>query len=194
MESEIKNLTLLGQRFKRFVALLNIGGVIDCKQLDTIQGIGAVLYISQCGNQIGNICSLSGKLSTTWAKYYEDYPSAKEFSYVNGNWNDEYYKECIYVGYRYFDKFNITLRYCFGYGTGYSTFSIDNVHVEADHKSITVKATVKNTGSKYNGKEAVQVYVSPPKGHLHKPFQVLVGFGKSRSYRSMSITLLCLIL
>ncbi|KAK8876164.1 hypothetical protein M9Y10_006353 [Tritrichomonas musculus] len=202
MENEIKNLKLLASKFKKLVVLLNVGGVIDIKQLDEIQGIGAILYISQCGNQIGNITadlllgkvSPSGKLSTTWAENYEDYPCAKEFSYVNGDWNDEYYREGIYVGYRYFDRFNITPRYCFGYGLGYSTFTIENPQVEADHQYITVKATVKNTGSKYSGKDVVQVYVSAPNGHLHKPFQVLVGFGKSKTLapgQSDEVTVKC---
>ena len=75
-----------------------------------------------------------------------------EFSHENGNWNDEYYKEGIYVRYRYFDKFNITPRYCFGYGLVYSTFSIENTNVEANHENITAKATVKNTGSRYSGR------------------------------------------
>ena len=46
MESEIKNLTFLGQHFKKVIVLLNVGGVIDVKQIDAIQGISAVLYIS----------------------------------------------------------------------------------------------------------------------------------------------------
>ena len=119
-------------------------------------------------------------LSTAWALNYCDYPFSSEFSHQNGNWHDEYYKEGIFVGYRYFDRLNITTRYCFGYGLGYSTFSIENPQVEADNKFITVKATVKNTGSKYSVREVVQVHVSAPKGHLEKPVQVLVGFARSK--------------
>lgn len=39
---------------------------------------------------------------------------------------------------------------------------------------------MKNTGSKYAGREVLQVYVSALNGHLEKPVQVLVGFGKSK--------------
>ena len=202
MENEIKNLTLLGQRFKKVIVLLNVGGVIDVKQIEQIPGIGAILYVCQAGNQTGNIVAdlvlgkvvPSGKLSTTWALNYNDYPSASQFSMQNGNWNDEYYNEGIYVGYRYFDRFNITPKYCFGYGIGYSTFSIENPKVEADHENITVKATVKNTGSKYVGREVVQVYVSAPCGHLPKPVQVLVGFAKSKTLKpgeSEEVTAVC---
>ena len=202
MEDEIKNLLFLSQHFKKLIVLLNIGGVIDAKQFDLIPGIGAILYISQCGNQTGNIAadlilgkvSPSGKLSTTWALNYNDYPYASQFSHENQNWDDEYYKEGIYVGYRYFDNFNITPRYCFGYGLGYSTFSIEIQNVEANNDHITVKATVKNTGTKYSGKEVVQVYVSAPKGCLDKPFQVLVGFAKSKNLapgQSDDVTIEC---
>lgn len=92
-ECEIKNLTFLGQHFKKVIVLLNIGGVIDIKQITSIPGIGAILYISQCGNQTGSIVadvllgksSPSGKLSTTWAMNYIDYPFASEFSHLKGS-------------------------------------------------------------------------------------------------------------
>ena len=47
MEDEIKNLTFLGQHFKKVIVLLNVGGVIDVKQIVSIPGIGAVLYVCQ---------------------------------------------------------------------------------------------------------------------------------------------------
>ena len=188
MKDEIKNLIFLTQHFKKVILLLNVGGVIDTAQIDAIPGINSILYISQSGNQIGNIVAdllvgksiPSGKLSTTWAHNYNDYPYASQFSHQNGDWHDEWYKEGIYVGYRYFDRLNIEPRYCFGYGSSYTTFSIGTQKVEATNEKITVKASVKNTGSTFSGKEVVQVYVSAPNGHLDKPVQVLVGFGKTK--------------
>lgn len=46
------------------IVLLNIRGVIDAKQIDSIHGIGTILYISQCENQTGNIVAdlLLGKV------------------------------------------------------------------------------------------------------------------------------------
>ena len=69
---------------------------------------------------------------------YNDYPYSLQFSHMNGNFNDEYYKESIYVGYRYFDRLNISPKYSLGYGIGYSTFSIENPQVEIDKENIIV--------------------------------------------------------
>ena len=97
---------------------------------EEIQGINSIVFMCQLGTAggtavadllLGNITP-SGKLSDTWAKTYSDLPFANEFSYLNGNLENEYYKEGIYVGYRYFDSFNIAPRYPFGYGLSYSTF------------------------------------------------------------------------
>lgn len=66
----------------------------------------------------------SGKLTDTWAKHYRDLPFADEYSYLNGNLDEEYYREGIYVGYRYFDTFHVAPRYPFGYGMSYTNFAI----------------------------------------------------------------------
>lgn len=55
----------------------------------------------------------------------EDIPFANEYSYLNGNLDEEYYKEGIYVGYRYFDRFQIAPKYHFGYGLSYTNFAIE---------------------------------------------------------------------
>lgn len=69
----------------------------------------------------------SGKLTDTWAAKYGDYPSSAGFSGNDGDVDDEYYTEGIYVGYRYFDTFGVKPLYCFGYGLSYTQFSMETL-------------------------------------------------------------------
>lgn len=184
----------LGENYKNCIVLLNIGGIMDTSVLDKIPGISAVLLVGQTGNIGGYVVAdvltgkgiPSGKLTDTWAKQYEDYPSSKEFGHNNGNLDDEYYREGIYVGYRYFDSFGIEPAYCFGYGLGYTIFSVQVQDIrigtdpEGKQETVTVRAAVKNTGDKYAGREVVQVYVTMCGGEIEKPYQELRGFAKTK--------------
>ncbi|MBW7571343.1 glycoside hydrolase family 3 protein [Caproiciproducens faecalis] len=186
-ENETENLTKLGANFKNVAVLLNVGGVIDTKFFDEIPGLDALLLVSQPGMEAGNAVAdvvsgkvtPSGKLTDTWAKEYSDYSSSETFSSNDGNTKSEEYTDGIYVGYRYFDTFNITPQYEFGYGKSYTTFNTKIDSVTATKKNVTVKATVTNTGSTYSGKEVVQVYFSAPEGTLEKPYQELAGYAKT---------------
>ncbi|MBR5291254.1 MAG: glycoside hydrolase family 3 protein [Erysipelotrichaceae bacterium] len=91
----------------------------------------------------------SGKLAETWPMTYDDVISKNTF----GKKNTEY-REGIYVGYRYYDKANVPVRYPFGYGLSYTTFAYSDLSVV--HNEVRVSIT--NTGS-VKGKEAVLMYV-----------------------------------
>lgn len=133
----------------------------------------------------GNV-SPSGHLSDTWVMKYEDIPCAREYSYLNGNVEKEYYKEDIYVGYRYFDTFDVPVRYPFGYGLSYTKFAIES-EANLEGSNVVLKAQVTNTGA-YTGKEVVQVYVSCPDGKLKKEYQRLAGFEKTKDLKPGEIT------
>lgn len=186
-QAEIDLLTQLGQNYKKVILLLNLGGVINAATLKSIPGISAMMLISQSGNMGGHIVAdvllgksiPSGRLTDTWAANYMDYPSSATFSHNNGNWNDEYYTDGIFVGYRYFDTFNVTPVYPFGYGLNYTSFNMETLGASANEKTVSVTVRVTNTG-KFAGREVVQVYGSAPRDGLEKPMQVLCGFGKTR--------------
>ena len=173
--------------YKNFVLVINSGCSLDMSFVDEIPGIGAILFICQLGTEGGNAfadvvegkVTPSGKLTDTWAKQYADIPFHNEFSYLNGNVVDEYYKEGIYVGYRYFDSFGVEPCYPFGYGLSYTDFSLVSAGVKAEGTKIFVDAAVTNIGTTYSGKEVAQVYVSAPNGKLDKEYQSLAAFGKT---------------
>lgn len=186
-QEEIDQLTKLGQAYKKLVLVLNIGGVMDMSEVKKIPGINAVVLMSQLGN-IGGLAladvltgkvTPSGKLSDTWAADYSDYPSSAGFSHNDGNVDDEYYTDGIYVGYRYFDTFGVEPVYCFGYGKSYTDFDICCKQVTVENGQVKVTADVKNTGKTYSGREVVQVYYSAPQGNLTKPYQELAAFAKT---------------
>ena len=175
------------ENYQNFVLVINCGSAMDMAFAERIPGINAILYICQLGTEGGNALadilsgtvSPSGKLSDTWAKQYSDIPFADQYSYLNGNLDDEYYREGIYVGYRYFDSFGVAPAFPFGFGLGYTDFSIHSSGINKDGRYISVKATVSNAGTVHSGKEVVQLYVSAPNGKLHKEYQQLAAFGKT---------------
>ncbi|MEN2551328.1 hypothetical protein AAER97_02000, partial [Acinetobacter baumannii] len=54
-ELERKNLELVGKSFEHVVVVLNVGGVIDTKFMDEIEGLDALLHMSQAGQEAGEI-------------------------------------------------------------------------------------------------------------------------------------------
>ncbi len=195
-DQEHENLTKVAAAYEKVILVINTGSIIDLGVLDEIQGIGAVVYMSQGGMEGGTALANiltgaetpSGKLTDSWPYHYEDHPTADTDSHNNGNLEKEYYTEGIYVGYRYFDTFHVPVRYAFGYGKSYTSFDIcaktasfmvSEQSLSVTNGLITVAATVTNTGRVYSGKEVVQIYVSCPQGRLHKEYQRLVGFGKT---------------
>ena len=187
-DREIQNIRFMAEHYKNCIVLLNVGGIIDLTALKAIEGVQAVVLVGQTGNMGGYAVAdvltaktiPSGKLTDTWAKSYEDYPSSATFSHRDGNLDDEYYSDGIYVGYRYFDTFGVMPLYCFGYGKSYTELEMKTINVTADEKQVKVEVEVTNIGDKYSGKEVVQVYYSAPDGIMEKPTQELAGFAKTR--------------
>lgn len=185
---EKENLVLCASKYKNFIVVINVGSTFDMKFLDEIEGIDAAVYFCQQGTMGGTAFAdlvtgkevPSGKFVDSWAFHYEDYPFAKEYSYLNGNLAEEYYREGIYVGYRYFDSYNVTPKYEFGYGLSYTSFVIRTENISLNGDTVSVSVNVKNMGDDYAGKEVVQIYVSCPQGELAKEYQKLTAFAKTK--------------
>lgn len=182
-KEELADLRFLNEHGVATVLLVNAGGPVELTEVSGWENIKAIVYIAQAGQEGGNAVAdilsgrvtPSGKLTATWARRYEDYPGAKNFSYLSGDLTKEYYTEGIYVGYRYFDTFGVKPLYSFGYGLSYTSFDVSDIQLN----DLTVTAAVTNTGH-HSGKETVQVYVSCPQGNLPKENRRLVGFAKTK--------------
>jgi beta-glucosidase len=184
---------------KKVVVVLNVGGVIET--VSWKDKVDAILLSWQPGLEAGNAVAdvlsgkvnASGKLATTFPVKYEDEPSAKNFpgkefpeKAESGMFGmkqipaEVTYEEGIYVGYRYYNTFNVKPSYEFGYGLSYTDFKYGALVLSSKtfNKTITATITVTNTG-KVAGKEVVQLYITAAKGKLDKPSEELKGFAKT---------------
>lgn len=189
-ETEEKMLADICSFYKDVIVVVNTGGLVDLSFMDRYKNIRGLIQMVQAGMEGGNAfadlisgkVTPSGKLTDSWAYRYEDYPNSATFSHNNGNIETEKYEEGIYVGYRYFDTFDIPVRYGFGYGLSYTDFELkvqDIRYETGDGQNIVVNVLVRNTGDTYSGKEVVQAYVSCPQNKNGKEYRRLAAFEKT---------------
>nr|MCR4673568.1 glycoside hydrolase family 3 C-terminal domain-containing protein [Lachnospiraceae bacterium] len=177
--SEKRDILKCQKQYKKFMLVLNVGGVLDLSDVSEVENI---LVLSQLGVSTGDALAdvilgksyPSGKLTTTWSAW-ADYSSIGEF----GDKNETRYKEGVYVGYRYFDSVGKKALYPFGFGLGYTTFSIEKERVSVEKTKVVVTCKVKNTGNT-KGKEVVQLYVTCPWKKLDQPYQKLCAYKKTK--------------
>ncbi|MDO4285039.1 MAG: glycoside hydrolase family 3 C-terminal domain-containing protein [Eubacteriales bacterium] len=186
-QTERENLRMVSQSYAHTILIVNVGGPMDLGILDELPGIDAVVLFAQGGMEGGNALAdvlsgrvnFSGKLTDTLPLSYEDIPFGEEFSYLNGDLENENYKEGIYVGYRYYDSFDKKVRFPFGFGLSYTTFAMETERAVLEGTKVTVLVSVRNTGAQYAGREVVQCYVSAPNGRLEREYQSLAAFAKT---------------
>jgi beta-glucosidase len=146
--------------------------------------VTAVLYGSLLGQESGNSIvdvlygdvNPSGRLIYTIAKNESDYNVGicytHNCTFTEGN----------YIDYRYFDAYNVTPRYEFGYGLSYTNFTYSNLKINSPAKLSTypsgklsvggyedlwdvvasANGTVQNSGS-VDGADVPQLYIEYPK-------------------------------
>lgn len=190
---------------KKVVVLLNIGGVIETASWKDLPD--AILCAWQAGQEGGNSVvdvlsgkqSPSGKFTMTWPVKFTDAYSSKNFPIdedpridmlnqgKKGNVRNvdfTEYEEDIYVGYRYFDSFNVPVSYPFGYGLSYTTFEYSDANIAQKGDNYEVSVTVKNSGE-CEGKEVVELYISAPDSKAaNKPAKELKAYAKTKNLKS----------
>ena len=173
---------------KKVVVVLNVGGV--CETASWRDYPDAILLAWQPGQEGGHVVAdiltgavnPSGKLPDSFPLKVEDVPSTG--SYPGEPSEDpinSFYKEGIYVGYRYYDSFDVPTAYEFGYGISYTSFEYSDLKLNSKSFSekMLVTVMVKNTGN-VAGKEIVQLYLAAPSTVIEKPVQELKGFAKTQ--------------
>lgn len=116
----------------------------------------------------------SGKLSETFPVKLSDNPSHMRIRGENGKL---YYREGLFVGYRYYDRKELAPQFPFGHGLSYTSFLYTDLEVAQTHTGVTVSFQLKNTG-KRKGKEVVQLYVHDEECTWTRPEKELKAFAK----------------
>ena len=96
-DNELANITKISAAFEKTVIILNVGGVMDTKFFKQVEGLDAMLLMSQAGMRGGDaVVSVlngdvnpSGKLTDTWPVNYSDYACAEYFGANDNDVNHE---------------------------------------------------------------------------------------------------------
>ncbi len=167
--------------------LLVTGNAVETPWLDKVNGLIQTWYLgSMAGHAIADVVSgdinPSGKLPFSFPKQLKDNGAHfyGELSYP-GDGVNQYYKEDILVGYRWFDTKKIEPQYAFGYGLSYSNFDLSDIESNTNKfntdDSIKISCKVSNIGN-VDGAEVVQVYVGKKKSKVKRALKELKGFEK----------------
>ena len=167
---------------KRVIVVLHCGSPVELPFADKV---GAILCMYLAGEGVGQAetrllwgrANPSGKLPETWPMRLQDNPS---YLYWPGDGRTAVYGEGRFVGYRYYDKKELGVRFAFGHGLSYTSFAYGPLRVSRartkDVEGLTASIEITNTG-RVKGSEAVQLYVAPEKPG-DRPLQELRGFEK----------------
>lgn len=165
------------------IVVLHNGSPVEMPWADQVKGIvesylgGQAVGGAQVDILFGKV-NPSAKLPESFPYKLEDNPS---YLYYVGEGDRVEYREGVFVGYRYYDKKKMDVRFPFGFGLSYTTFDYSDLKLStesiSDQDNLSVSVDVTNTG-KMAGKEVVQLYVSDVESTVIRPVQELKGFEK----------------
>ncbi len=176
-QSELVN--ALMKTGKKIVIVLSGGSPVELPFADGVNAILNLYLPGQCGGEAGarllfGEVNPSGKLAETWYKSYADVPYGDEYSKKA----NEFYKESVFVGYRYAKTAKVKPAFPFGFGLSYTDFEYKNLAVTKENGVVTATLTVCNTGNR-DGAEVVQLYVKNNEDSaVFKPESELRAFAK----------------
>ena len=174
-EAQDALITALVEKYDNVIVVLSAGSPVEMPWTDKAKAI----VQGYLGGQAGASAMLrvltgkvnpSGRLNETYPMYYEDTPA---YAYYPSKERNSEYRESLYVGYRYYTSVGKEVRFPFGYGLSYTTFTYKDIKAN-EHE---VRFTIKNTGER-DGVEVPQLYVSLSSDTVFRPVRELKGFAR----------------
>lgn len=122
----------------------------------------------------------SGHLPETFPISEKDCPAVVLGEFPGGD--KVHYNEDIFVGYRYFDTYDVPVAFPFGYGLSYTDFVMTGIRAEVvedtvESKAVKVSFDISNIGSRA-GAAVAQIYVADKYPKVKKAAKELKAFEK----------------
>jgi len=165
----------------RTVVVVNAGSAVDMPWADNASTIlcawfpGHGFADALAGVLAGDL-EPGGRLPITLAANPTQYPV---YSTVPDSAGRIAYEESVFIGYRHFDELGIDPAFAFGHGLGYSRFTYGGLELSTNTLSagdtLLASTTVGNVGDR-EGKDVVQLYISPPPSRVRRAPLELKGF------------------
>lgn len=164
---------------KNVILVVEASSAVDLTEVE--DSVAAILFTGFAGDGMNEAIAkiISGKTNPS-GKLTETFPYDIEDCYVTPDLENYYYDDYtdgVFVGYRHFDKYNLPVRYEFGFGLSYSEFEYSNLDIKKSGEDYVVSYDVKNV-SKVDGKEVSQVYIKDVFSLLPRPEKELAAFSK----------------
>ncbi len=165
----------------KFAAVVITGSVVNLKEVYASSQAAMISYLAGEGQSeaiyrnlygLHNPC---GRLPETWISSLHQHPLYR--AYLKYDPYYTFYREDIFVGYRYYDLHARGFLLPFGYGLSYSSFAYADFRVVRKRKEVICSLKVKNV-SEVAGSDVVQVYASLPDSNIYRPVKELKGFAK----------------
>lgn len=136
------------------------GSPIKMPFKDDVKGI---LHMYLCGEACGEAVGalVSGKINPS-GKLAETFPlDAPIYVASAADQDNVEYREGIFVGYRYYDYYEVPVLFDFGFGLSYTRFEYSDLQILSEERLVKIKLFVENAGD-FDGSEIVQIYVKNP--------------------------------
>jgi beta-glucosidase len=170
---------------KRTIVVLETGGPVLTPWRHQVEGLLEAWYPGEkAGPAIARVLfgkvDPGGRLPATFPRHAGDIPTAGDPEKYPGVDNEEFYKEGIFVGYRWYDANQIKPAYPFGFGRSYTSFRYHGLRVKRHRGGgiATARLKVTNVGRR-SGIAVPQVYMGlPSTASVPEPPRELKGFGE----------------
>jgi beta-glucosidase len=168
-------ITAVAAKGKPMVVVLEGGSVIDMPWLAQVPAVVMAWYPGMDGGRaLGKLLfgdvNFSGKLPLTWPRRWEDLPTFNAGATTVMDYH---------VGYRHYDKNNVTPLFAYGHGLSYTTYEYKHLQLPCSEVTkdgvVNVQVDITNTGA-VKGDEVAFLFVSYPGSRVRRPVKELRGF------------------